>query len=69
MENEQEIKELVIARLKTLPEDKGVSIGADGEFTKDELIRHVQEGDEIGKKMVEIEMDFLRSLKAGTFYD
>ena len=69
MDNEQEIKDLVIARLKTLPEDKNISIGGDGEFTREELIRHVAENDAIGKKMIEIEMDFLRSLKEGIFYE
>ncbi len=68
MENEQEIKELVIARLKTLPEGKEISIGGEKGLSKEELIRHVQEGDEVGRKMIEIEMNFLRGLKEGFFY-
>lgn len=68
-EEEKEIIELVIARLQTLPEGREISIGSAGDFTKEELIQHVQSQDEIGRKMVAVEMDFLRSLKEGVFYD
>lgn len=67
-EEEKEIIELVIARLQTLPEGWGISIGSEGDFRKEELIQRVQSQDEIGKKMIEIEMSFLRSLKDGIFY-
>lgn len=65
----REIKELVIARLKTLPDDKEVSIGSDSEFTKKELIDHVEKSDSIGQKMVEVEMNFLRALKEGALFE
>lgn len=52
MENENEIKSLVIARLKTLPENTGISIGSMGNFNKTDLIEHVEKGDEIGKKII-----------------
>ena len=69
MENEQEIKELVIARLKTLPKDKDISIGSSGEFSKDELIEAVENEDQLGKKLIEVEMNFLRTLKDGLYYE
>lgn len=68
MNTDKEIIELVMARLKNLPSDKEISIGSSGEFTKDEIIEHVRKDDEIGKKMIAIEMDFLRSIKDGIFY-
>ncbi|MBI4453454.1 hypothetical protein HY636_02315 [Candidatus Woesearchaeota archaeon] len=61
----QEIKELVIIRLETLPSDKKISIGSFGEFSKEELVEHVKKDDEIGKKLVEVELEFLRALKEG----
>ena len=61
----REIKELVIARLEVWPAGKKISIGKSGEFTKEELIQHVKKGDAIGKKVVEIELEFLRALKHG----
>ena len=69
MKTTQEIIDLVIARLQNLPSNKEISIGSSGELTKDELIEHVKKDDEIGKKMIAIEMDFLRSMKEGIFYE
>jgi len=66
---EQEIKDLVIARLKTLPEDIGISIGSAGNFSREEIIRHVEQDDEIGRKIVEVELAFLRKLKEGIIYE
>ena len=60
-----EITELVIARLETLPSNLKMSIGNYGEFTKEELIEHVKKGDQIGNKLVEIELEFLRAMKEG----
>ena len=59
----EEIKQLVIARLEVLPEDTGISIGSEGEFARDELIKRVEQGDEIGQKIIEVELDYLKSLK------
>lgn len=69
MVSEQEIKQLVIERLKTLPEDTGLSIGSMGGFDKQELISHVELGDEIGWKIIEVELNFLRGLKEGILYE
>lgn len=69
-ENEgDEIKELVIARLKTLSPDKKLSIGSAGDFARDELIEHVEKNDELGKKVIEVQMEYLRLLKEGIFYE
>lgn len=64
-EIEEQIKKTVIARLEVMSKDKKMSIGASGEFSRDELIERVKLGDPIGKKMIQIELDFLRSLKKG----
>ncbi len=61
----EDIKELVIARLDVMPSNKKISIGSFGEFSKDELIFHVKKEDEIGRKMVEVELEFLRAIKDG----
>ena len=60
---DKENKELVIARLLVFPEGKKISIGSMGDFTKGELIEHVRKNDEIGKKMIIIEMKYLQSMK------
>ena len=66
---DEEVRKLVATRLETLPDGAVVSIGSDGEFTKEQIIKSVLKGDEIGQKMVEIEMSFLQSLKEGVLYD
>lgn len=66
---EDEMKELVVARLKTLSPDKKLSVGSSGDFTRDELIEHVEKKDELGEKIIEIQMQYLRSLKEGIFYE
>ena len=64
---DEDIRKLVIARLRTLSSGKKISIGSDGEFTKEELIRSVEADDKIGKKITEIQLQYLRSLKEGLF--
>ena len=64
----EDVKKLVIFRLDTLPPGKKISIGSSGEFSKEDLIMHVRQGDDIGKKIVEVEMEFLRAIKEGTLY-
>lgn len=61
----KDLKELVIARLDVLPKDKKISIGSSGEFTTEELILRVRKGDEIGKKIIKLELEFLKALKDG----
>lgn len=68
-EIQNDIKKLVLARLEMLPKDKKMSIGSSGEFSRDQMISHVKEGDEIGKKIIQIEMDFVQAFKKGIFYD
>ena len=65
MITDEEIRQLVIARLETLPSDRKISIGSAGEFNKEELITHVKQGDAIGKKIVQVELEFLRAMKEG----
>ena len=62
-----EIKKLVILRLKTMPEHFRISIGDYGTFSKQELIEHVSQGDKVGKEIIGMQLEFLRSFKTGKF--
>lgn len=62
---DKEIRELVIARLRSLSSGRKISIGSKGEFTKEELIRRVEKEDPIGKKIIQIQLSYLQSLKEG----
>lgn len=64
----EQIKDLVIARLQVLPPDASISIGSEGSFTRDELIAHVKKNDSLGKKITEVELEYLKMQKEGIFY-
>ena len=63
MDLKQRSRQLVIARLSVLSPDTYVSIGSDGSFSRDELIARVEAGDEIGKEIEDIQLEWLRSWK------
>jgi hypothetical protein len=44
-----------------------VAIG-DSSFSKNDLISHVKEGDDIGKQMIQMDLEFLRDLVSGAIY-
>lgn len=58
----EDIINLVIARLDTIPSNIELSVGNKGSFSIDELIERVKKQDEIGKKMIEMQLAYLRSL-------
>lgn len=68
-EKKKEIEKLVIARLEVIPADKKISIGSEGEFTKDELIQAVKSNSDLGKKIIEVQLEYLRLIKEGVLYD
>lgn len=61
--SDEEIRQLVIARLRSLSSGRKISIGSKGEFSKEELIEKVKNKDKIGDKIIEIQLDYLRSFK------
>lgn len=63
---DEEIRRLVLARLSVLSPDIIISIGSEGNFTKDQMVQSVEKGDEIGEKLAEIQMEWLRSFKEET---
>jgi len=63
-----EANELVIARLNTLPPNIKIAIGSYGEFSKDEIIKAIENGEDLGKKYVEIQMVYLKAITDGSLY-
>jgi len=61
--NDEEIRKLVTARLLVLSPNTMISVGSDGSFSRDELIDRVEARDDIGNKIVQIEIEWLRSFK------
>ncbi|MDP3900246.1 MAG: hypothetical protein Q8Q23_04155 [bacterium] len=60
---DDEVRKLVMARLSVLSKDTMISLGSEGSFTRDELIKSVKSGDNIGEKLAEIQLEWLRSFK------
>ena len=60
--NSEDTINLVIARLKTIPSNVELSVGNEGSFPVEELIEKVKKQDDIGKKMIEMQLAYLRSL-------
>ena len=65
----EEVKKIVIARLEVFPSDKKISIGSVGGLTKQEMIENVEKETDIGEKIAEVQLNYLRSLKEGIFYE
>lgn len=63
--SDQEIRKLVLARLSVLSSDTVISLGSEGSFNRDELVKKVQEGDRVGEKLAEMQMEWLQSFKEG----
>jgi len=59
---DKEVKKLVIARLKTMPSNLRISIG-NSVYSKEELIEKVEKEDEIGKLIVKVQLNYLKSFK------
>lgn len=63
--NNEDLKELVLARIGVMPSNFKLSIGSFGTFTKDEMISSVEKGDSVGKQIVQMQMNFINALSSG----
>ncbi|MBS3074199.1 hypothetical protein J4447_01960 [Candidatus Pacearchaeota archaeon] len=60
-----DVKEIVLARLDVMPQNYKLSVGNQGAFTKEQLIKHVKEGDSVGIQVVEMQLSFIKALTTG----
>ncbi len=66
MKNEDDIINLILARLSVMPEHISLRFGnIDEGLDKDELIKHVKKQDEIGKRFVKLQMDYIKATIRG----
>ena len=61
---EEYVKKLVIARLNTMPPDLSFSIGAYGDYTRDQLVREVEKETEVGREAIALELSFIKKMPA-----
>jgi len=62
---EEELKELVVARIKVMPPEYKLSVGDKGTFDKEQLIYHVNKGDDTGHQIIAMQMNFIKALSSG----
>ncbi len=63
----QEMRRLVIARMQATPKDVKISIGSN-EYSKEELVDRVEKDDDVGRQIIDMQMEFLRDMAQGNFY-
>ena len=64
---QEDIKKLVLARIMAASDDLRVAIGST-EYTKTEMVKSVEAGNEVGKEIMEIQMEYLRDMAKGAIY-
>lgn len=66
-EIQEDIKKLVLARIMATSDDLRIAIGST-EYTKTQMLKSVEAGDEVGKEIMEIQMEYLRDMAQGAIY-
>ena len=60
------LKKLVIARIEaSMSSTLKLSIGSDGSLTKNQMIESVMEGNEVGKRIMQTHLNFMRAQATG----
>lgn len=62
-----EMQKLVLARLRASSDDLTISIGST-EYTKEEMLKSVEEISDLGKEIIEAQIEYLRDMATGAIY-
>jgi len=65
IQTDEEIRKLVIERIKAMSDEAGLVVGGDKKMTKAEMIENVEKGSNEGKQIVDMQMTFLRDMASG----
>lgn len=63
-----DIKKLVIERLKASSDELEIIVGDLGNYSKEALIKSVEQENELGKEVIEMEMNYLKAIAEGKIY-
>ena len=64
---QEDVRRLVMERIKAASGDLRIAVGSEA-YTKLDLLKSVEKGDEIGKKIIAAQMEYLRDMAAGKIY-
>ena len=66
MKKEELIKKIIMERIRAMAPNVKIALGSKGKFLdKDQLLREVSEDTPTGKKIMEIQLRYIRALKEG----
>lgn len=66
MSKEELIRKIVLERIKAMAPNVKIALGSKGKFfNKDDLLIEVKKRTDIGQKIIDIQMKYLRALKEG----
>jgi hypothetical protein len=63
----KEMQKLVLARLRVSSDDLTISIGST-EYTKQEMLESVEKINDLGKEIMEAQIEYLRDMATGAIY-
>lgn len=66
-EIQNDIKKLVIERIKAASDELEISIGSSS-YTKEQILESIEKEDEIGKEIIDIQIEYLRDMAQGAIY-
>lgn len=66
-QSQEDIEKTVLARIMAASDDLRIAIGST-EYTKDEMIEDIKAGNEVGKEIIEIQLEYLRDMAQGVIY-
>jgi len=62
----ESVKKVVIARIEAgMPQHIKISIGGKDTLSKEEMIEHVKKGDEQGKQIIKMHLNFIKAVTSG----
>lgn len=64
-EIKEELKEIVIMRIEAIPSNLKLAIGNNKSLTKEEMIKHVKDGDFIGEQIINSHISFMKAVANG----
>lgn len=64
---DEDIRRLVIERVKAIPKNVRIAIGS-SDYNSEELLDNIARNSEIGREVIEIQMEYLRDLASGAIY-
>ena len=67
-EAQEKLKQIVIARIRTLPQEMRISLGGE-DLSSEELVDHVEKGDATGLEYLKMNLQYMQDLASGAIYN